>query len=205
MLKWLFVLTAIILILAVNTRLIPQVYSSSESSPLFLEDSGSNDNGGDGSKSENESPQDDSGEIGGSSSGSGDNKDNNNNNDGITRTDDQELTSDNDEKGREPPLSEREIDGTAVPKPDYPSDCPAGTYFNVDASRGKECLPCIPDVDPNPACQPRQEQRMVNQSVGNSSLASGLRTTTTTTTTSADPIPDVEVTKCYRYNGKLIC
>ena len=74
-----------------------------------------------------------------------------------TSTDDQEETkslNDLEEIGvhddeSKSPAEEREVDGT-IPKPDYPSDCPPGSRFEVfPPPRGKECLPCIPDpVDP---------------------------------------------------------
>jgi hypothetical protein len=103
----------------------------------------------------------------------------------------EQLIGDNGGTDDPTPSIVREIDAPAIPKPDYPSDCPPGTYFNVDSSRGKECLSCIPDVDPHPACsgsanpvpatQSTREEGGLDQSAHNSESPRG------------DPIPDVPV------------
>ena len=176
MLKYLVPISFVITItLTVNPYLILQVNSSSESSSLSPEGSGDDDE------------SDGTGETNGSSNESGDDGDESNDNDGISQTDDQKLESDDDVAVEEPPRSDREIGSTPVPKPDYPLDCPSGTYFNIDSSRGKECLPCIPDVDPHPACSGSdsyasnnlslQEHELANQTIGNTGFQRG------------DPIP----------------
>ena len=117
--------------------------------------------------------------------------------DDDTSTDDQEETknlNDLEEIGvhddqNKTPAEEREVDGT-IPKPDYPSDCPSGSRYEVfPPPRGKECLPCIPDVDPDPECSgstnsrtPQQQEDQIGQqeqSVDNPGFTPG------------DPIPDI--------------
>jgi len=89
--------------------MIPQGISSSETSSLSPEDSrDGNENGGSGS--EDESPQDASGDSDSSSPDDNEGDDN-----GIGQTDEQELTSDN---GETPTSTERQVQQEGDPIPD---------------------------------------------------------------------------------------
>jgi hypothetical protein len=105
--------------------------------------------------------------------------------------DDPEEIGVDDDKSKSP-TEEREGGGT-IPKPDFPSDCPSGSRFEVfPPPRGKECLPCIPDVDPSPECSgsassitTQQQEDEIGQQKEQPVNNSGLRP--------GDPIPDVPV------------